>query len=71
MSTGQRDNTELDRDLSWERSTARKIILSNEEVSYPIITRCLYGPHGLPSFTEGSPYLMPDNLNVFLKSMRV
>ena len=41
-----------------------------ELVDHPIITRCTHSSPGLPSFTEGSPYLFPEQLTMFIQAMR-
>src|SRR5262245_57139887 len=53
-----------------EREAARAMLAAQRAVDHPIITRCTYSSPGLPSFAEGSPYLFPDNLDLFLRAVR-
>jgi len=53
-----------------ERDVARTMIAAQRVVDHPIITRCTRSSPGLPSFTEGSPYLFPDNIDLFLRAIR-
>ncbi len=53
-----------------EREAARAMLAAQRAVDHPIITRCAYSSPGLPSFAEGSPYLFPDNLDLFLCAIR-
>jgi hypothetical protein len=50
--------------------TAEAILSSRSPVDHPIITQCLCSSPGMPSFAEGSPYLIPENVELFLKSLR-
>jgi hypothetical protein len=53
-----------------EKEMARVMLSMQQQVDHPVITRCTYSSPGLPSFTEGSPYLLPENLSLFLEAIR-
>ncbi len=52
------------------KQIAHDIIEAQNKVDLPIITQCRLSPTGLPSFIEGTPYLVPENVNTFLQALR-
>ncbi|HEY1934296.1 MAG TPA: hypothetical protein VGG99_19985 [Acetobacteraceae bacterium] len=57
-------------DLRRESVMARAMLAAQNPVDHPIITRCTSSSPGLPSFAEGSPFLMPETIGWFLAAAR-
>ncbi|HLJ32203.1 MAG TPA: hypothetical protein VKU38_01060, partial [Ktedonobacteraceae bacterium] len=49
---------------------AKSILAAQRSANHPIITRCSHSPQGLSSFAEGSPYLFPQQLEIFIRAVR-
>ncbi len=63
-------NASVSGDPRSEREVARAMLSSRPPVDHPIITRCARSSPELPSFAEGSPYLHPEYLELFLGAVR-
>lgn len=53
-----------------ETMMAQAMLEAQAPVDHPIITRCTSSSPGLPSFAEGSPFLMPETIGLFLQAVR-
>jgi hypothetical protein len=49
---------------------ARAILATQHPVDHPVVTRCTHSSPRLSSFAEGSPYLFPENLELFHRAIR-
>jgi hypothetical protein len=56
--------------LAEAQRRARALLAAQTPVEHPIVTRCRLSSPGLPGFVEGSPHIVPENLDAFVGALR-
>ena len=53
-----------------DREEYRALVAGRGKRDHPVITCCAFSSPRLPSFCEGSPYLFPESIDLFVSSLR-